>query len=802
MNDIKFAFRQLLKSPGFTVVAVLTLALGVMAATTMYSVIYAVVLDPFPYRQVDRLMSVKVFDPRQRGYRTYYAKDQFLEIAERNSIFEGVIASTISDIFWDGGGEPQRLRGNYGTPNTFQVMGVPPLLGRGFSPTDGDTGAEPVVVLGYRFWQRQFAGDPTILGKQLRLNEKIRTVVGVMPKRFMWRGADVYLPIAFKRGVPSEDVGSVHLLGRLKPGVTIPQAEVDLHPIIEDLKKAHPTAFPENWRVTLLSFKDTFPSDIRESLWILFGAVGLLLLIACTNVSNLLLSKASSRQKEMAVRAALGASRGRLIRQLLTESLILSGVGGLLGAALAYISLHAILGMVPPGRIPDEAEITLNLPVLFFALGISGVCSVVFGLAPALYACSPDLANPLREAGRGIAGNSRQALMRKGLVAAEVALSLVLLVGAGLMIRSFLAMQDNDLGYQSGHLLSMRVPLWEKRYPDPARRNAFFRDALERIRSIPGVTAVGLNTSLHPFGNFSVAVPMAGKPQLDERPVVLHQVNSDYAKAWGISQVSGRFLNDDEVNGRRQMAVVNETFVRTRLEGLSPLGQIVHLTTLTNGNFGLSNDAFQIAGVVKDTLSQNLGAQIQPEVYVPYTLLGDADRLVTRTLGDPKSVTRAILDQIHQVDSVQPVSNINTIDAVVRDEIYSGPRFNLALFSAFGAAGLLLAVIGVYGMVSNTVAQQRQELGVRMALGASPQNITKMILRGGLKLVLVGIAIGLVASILAVRVLSSQIGNVSPFDPISFGAVSIVLLLAGLQACLWPAWRAAKTDPMEALRHD
>src|SRR2546422_5473630 len=489
MTDLKFAYRQLQKHPGFTAVAVLTLALGIMATTAMYSVIYAVVLDPFPYKDVDNLMSVKVWDPAQQGYRTGYSTDQFLEIAERSSIFEGVIASTISDIVWTGDGDPQRLRGNYGTPNTFQVMGVPPLLGRTIVPSDGAPEAEPVVLLGYRFWQRQFGGDPSVVGRPLRLNDKVRTVVGVMPKRFMWRGADVYLPIVFERGRVVEGVRGVHFLGRLKPGVTPAQAEADLRPIIEDLKQREPAQFPDKWQVGLLSFKESFPSSIRENLWILFGAVGLLLLIACANVSNLLLSKASARQKEMAVRAALGASRARLLRELLTESLILAVAGGALGVVLASGALQAILSLVPPDTIPDESEIALNRPVLIFTLAVSALTSVVFGLAPALHACTRELTNSLREAGRGLAGGVRQALLRKGLMVAEVALSLILLVGASLMIRTFLAMQDVDLGFRPDRLLTMRVPLSEQRYPDAQRRTAFFQELLERVRALPGVKA-------------------------------------------------------------------------------------------------------------------------------------------------------------------------------------------------------------------------------------------------------------------------------------------------------------------------
>jgi len=351
-QDLRYGARMLLKHPGSTALAVLSLALGIMATTAIYSVIHAVVLDPFPYKDVDNLMSVKVQEPGQRGYRTYYSTDQFLEIAERSSIFEGVIASTISDVLWTDGAEPQRLRGNYGTPNTFQVMGVPPLLGRTIVPDDGSPAAAPVAVLGHRFWQRQFGGDPQVVGKQLRLNGAVRTVVGVMPKRFMWRGADVYLPIVFQRGQVVEGVRNVHLLGRLKPGVTAAQAEADLRPIIADLKQREPAQFPDRWQVSLLSFKETFPSSIRENLWILFGAVGLLLLIACANVSNLLLAKAGARQKEMTVRAALGASRARLVRQLLTESLILAVIGGVLGVLLASGDWRRFWRLFRPARFP------------------------------------------------------------------------------------------------------------------------------------------------------------------------------------------------------------------------------------------------------------------------------------------------------------------------------------------------------------------------------------------------------------------------------------------------------------------
>ena len=802
MNDLKIAFRQLQKNPGFTAIAVTTLALGIMAATAMYSVVYAVLLDPFPYRDVDHLMSVKVWSPGERGFRTGYTTDQFIEIAERNSIFEGTIASTISDVLWTGDGDPQRLRGNYGTPNTFQVMGVPPLLGRPYGPTDGAPGAPPVAVLGYRFWERQFGGDPNVIGRELRLNDTVRTVIGVMPKRFMWRGADVYLPIVFERGRTTEGIRYVHLLGRLKPGVTTAQAELDLHPIIEDLKQRTPGEFPDRWKVGLLSFKESFPSDIRENLWILFGAVWLLLLIACANVSNLLLSKAAGRQKEMAVRASLGASRARLIRQLLTESLVLAGAGCALGVALAYWSVQAVLALVPPNTIPDESEVRLNAPVLVFALVISALTSVAFGLAPALHACTCELANSLRDAGRGLSTSLRQAFLRKALVVSEVALSIILLVGAGLMIRTFLAMQNVDLGFRSDRLVTMRVPLSEKRYPDSVRRVEFFQQLEERLKTLPGVLSVGLNTRVHPLVNWRVQVSVVGATQEDKRPVVLHQINADYPKTFGIKLLEGRLFDETDVKNKRHLAVVSQEFVRLRLDGRNPLGRIVHFPEMKAEPLHMEDDSFEVVGVVKDTLNFDLSRQVLPEIYLPFSVLGLVDWVTTLTQQDPSLMTRAIIGQVYALDKNQPVTQVRTLERAMDEGIFAGPRFNLALFSVFGALGLSLAVIGIYGVMSNTVAQQTHEIGVRMAIGASPAEVARMVLGRGTRLLLVGLVLGLIGSIIAARFLARFIPNVSSFDLVSLSCVNILLLLTGVLACVWPARRAAKIAPIEALRYE
>ena len=778
----------------------LSLALGIMATTAIYSVLHAVVLDPFPYNDVDSLASVRVWSPERRGARLYYTTDQFLEIAERSTIFEGVIASTISDVLWTGVGDPQRLRGNHGTPNTFQVMGVPPLVGRFYVPDDVRPGAEPVVVLGYRFWQRQLGGDVSVVGRQLRLNDQIRTVIGVMPKRFMWRGADVYLPVVFERGRVVEGVRMVHLLGRVKPGVTAARAEADLKPIVEDLARREPGQFPTSLRVGLLSFKETFPSSIRENLWVLFGAVGLLLLIACANVSNLLLSRAASRHREMAVRAALGGSRMRLIRQLLTESLLLAVSAGILGTALAYAALGAILSLVPPGTIPDESEVALNLPVLLFALVVSLATAAIFGLAPALQTAARDLAHPLRASGRSVAGGA-QVRFRQGLVIAGVALSIVLMVGASLMIRTVLAIGRIDLGFRPDRVLTMRVPLPEQKYDTRERRVLFFDQVMRSIAGVPGVSAVAVNTSAHPFGNAAWPVEVPGVPAADPL-VIVHQVSADYTRALGIVLLKGRQLAPADVTGRRQLALVNQAFERQRLQGADAVGRVVRVPRLTEPPAGAPDAGVEIVGVVRDTLNRGITDELRPEIYLPYSLLGAANRLVVQTAADPAELTRPVIERIHSWDRDQPVTEVGTLAQFLDDFSYAGPRFNLVLLSIFAGLGLLLAVTGVYGIMSNMVSQQTREIGVRIALGADPGSVARMVMKSGGVLLLAGVALGLAGSLLTSRMLSRQIWNVPAIDPLSFVIVSVVLLVVGLQACAWPAWRAARTEPTIALRQE
>ena len=800
-RDVQFGLRGLIRTPAFTALAVMSLALGIMATTAIYSVLHAVVLDPFPYRDVDRLMSVRVSSPATRGGRINYSIDQFLDIAERNSIFEGTIASTISDVLWTGEGDPQRLRGNHGTFNTFDVMGVAPLIGRTPTADDAKPGAEPVVVLGYRFWQRQFGGDVGVIGRHLRLNDNVRTVIGVMPKRFMWRGADVYLPTALQRGRIVEGVRNVHVLGRLKTGATPASAETDLAPIIADLKQREPAQFPDQWRVGLLSFKETFPSAITRDIWVLLGAVALLLAIACANVSNLLLSRATARQRELTVRMALGAGRGRIVRQLLTESLLLAGVAGLVGAALAYVGLPAILAIVPPGTIPDESEIKLNGAVLAFTLVVSALTSVVCGMLPALHTSRQDFAGALRETNLTLAGSSRQAVVRKTLVVAEVALSLMLLVGSTMLLRVFVDMQRVALTVDPARILTMRVPLPQPRYPDAPRRAAFFKELLPRVNAVPGVAAAALNSGLHPLGNMSMPVDVSGEPPTTDL-VQVHHVSASYSNAVGIGLATGRLFTDSDIARVLPVALVNERFVRSRIGRREPLGQVVHLPRLKEPPFLLPDDGFEIVGVVHDTLNSGLTEPVMPELYVPFSVTGAANLVVVRAVGNPADVTRAVVSQVYAIDRGQPVTAVTTLDQLLKENQYATPRFNLVLLSVFSIVGLALAVVGVYGVMSAAVAQERKEIGVRLALGADAGTIARMVLGRGSRLLLAGAALGLIGSLAAGRWLAGQVWRVPAFDPVAFSATSLLLLVIGSLACYWPARRAARIDPLTVIRGD
>ncbi len=804
IHDLRFGVRNLSKTPGFAASAVFSLALGIGATTAIFSVIHGVILDPFPYSHPETLYSFYATVPGQHMYFSPYTPDGYLEVQRRVPAFSDLLSSTISDVSWTGIGEPQRLRGNFCSVNTFKVMGVKPLLGRYIVPSDGAPSAEPVAVLGYKFWQRQFAGDPHVIGRQLRLNDKIRTVIGVMPKRFMWRGADVYLPVVFEKGHPIEDVPYLFVIGRLRPGATLAEARTELYPVLADMLTRATGIHTTKLQVVLRNFYDTFPSGIRNSLWILFGAVGVLLIIACANVSSLLLARSAARSREMAIRLSLGAGRFRIIRQLLTESTIIGLIAGALGVLLAFLSLHLILSIVPPDTIPDEAEVSLNWPVLFFALVISLAAAFLFGLAPAFQAGRSNMAGALKAGGRGLSGLFGETRLRSIFVVAEVALAMVLLVSASLVIRTLLHLERVQVGAQPEKILTMTIPLSDRRYPTIQSRDNFLLHLLDRSRQIPGLSDVAVNAFLHPFIYFQTTINAPGQPANSHTPVLVSQISSDYPKLVNTHLLEGRLLTRADIEGARHLILVNRKFASTFFPKGDVLGQSIQIKELHPPSSPSPNETVTIIGVLSNLPNEGLGETIQPETYVPFTLTGFQQMsaiLLARSALSPSSLIKPLEAQIHKLDPDQPVMEIRTYREWLDLRGYAAPKFSVFLFSVFAALGLLLASLGIYAVLNYSVLRQTQEFGVRMALGAQRSNILGMVVRSGTKLIAFGVVLGLIASLAATGLLRSMLSGVSPFDPISFAAVVLLLFLIGIAACLRPALRAARIDPMRAL-HD
>ncbi|HEV3199603.1 MAG TPA: ABC transporter permease [Bryobacteraceae bacterium] len=798
LQDLRYGTRELAKNRGVAGTAILSLVLGITATTAMFSVVHGVIIDPFPYRDIDSLTSILVRNAEQTGGRGSYSVDEYAELARRATVFDGIAGSTISDVLWTSAGEPLRLRGNHISNNGFDVMGVPALLGR--TVTGLEEAPETKAVLGYRFWMRQFGGNPGLLGTTLILNGRPRTIVGVMPPRFMFRGADVYLPLRYRAGEAQEGVDWIWVTARLKAGVSPARARADVDPIIRDLAARNPTRYPAKWRVDLTSFKETFPSGIRAILWIMFGAVGLLLLIACANVANLLLARASSRESEIAMRAALGAGRGRLFRQLLTESLVLGVSGCVLGVMLSWLGLKAILAIIPPDVIPDESEIVLNLPVLGFSIVISLATTLIAGLAPALHAVSGELAVTLKEAGRAPGGSRRMGWMRAALVVVELSLAIVLLSGAGLFLHTFITLKEAPLGVEIENRLVARIPLRPERYPTAERRTAFIRDLLDQVRALPGVSAAAINAGIHPLGSWTMPAEIQGSQEGNGRSVNLHQVDADYLKATGIRLAGGRWLEDTGVAAGRHVAVVNRTFVKQWSPSGTPLGRIVRLPRLRTPPFSLADDSFEIIGITEDALHELHNGEARPEVYIPYSIAGIADMLVVHTVGDPMRLVSAIRRGLYQLDKSQVIDEPRSLESWMERDVYSGGRFRLWLMGVFGVLGLALAVIGVYGLISQVVALQSREFGIRLAVGAGFGHILGLVLMRGVRLIATGLVAGAVATILLLRRFGLELGVTDPYHAASISGAGMILIAAALVACLVPALRAARTNPVKALR--
>jgi len=805
-QDLRYGLRGFRKQPSFTILAILALALGIGSATTIFSVIDNVLLDPFPYKDARRIVTFQINDVERgdRGGRGFFPIPEFLDYQEQNHVFDHVVGDTNEDVLYTNGEGTERFQGTNVTPNVFGFLGMPALLGRGITPDDGKPAAAPVFVMSYKLWLKEFNLDPKVLGRTFVLNGKPRTLVGVMPPRFTWWGSDLWIPAPLDRSDPEARQRRFVMHAHLKPGVTMQQAEADLDVIAHRLARVYPKEYPKKFNVEVQTLADSVVGRFKTVLYTLLAAVGLLLLIACANVANMLLARASAREKEMAIRASLGASRWRLIRQLLLESVLLALGGAAVGCLVAYGGIKALVAAIPGNTIPDEAVIGLNVPVLLFSLSVAVFTALLFGLAPALHMAKPDIVEPLKDSGKGVSGGFRHGNLRNTLVVVEVALSLMLLVGAGLLMRSFVALEQVELGLNPDNILVARLPLPKEQYKTAAAKQHFFRELLQRLYVLPGVVAATETSTLPPYGGIPSEVDIPGKTHSDKWNAIFQLCSEGYFPTVGIRMLRGRVLSEADVNDARKVAVVNQTLVKKYFGQEDPIGKQIKLSMLeTVPEPPVKNPVFEIIGVVTDAKNQGIQEPPSPEAWVPYTVTGAFERgILVRTSTEPLSMLNTVRREIWAVDRNVALTLTGTLKDYLKSFSYSEPRFTLILLGVFAGVGLVLVAIGVYSVIAYTVSRQTHEIGIRMALGAGHTDVLRMVMRMGLRLIGLGTIAGLAASFGVTRLLASQLWGVSPNDPLTICAVVAVVATAGLAACYFPARRATRVDPMVALRHE
>ena len=805
-QDLKYGMRVMRKSRGFTAVAVTTLALGIGAATAIFSVIDNVLLNPFPYVDAQRIVMINIHNDADNrpGGRSWFRDAEFLDLQEQNHVFDEVIGGTGEDILYFNGQGTEQFDGGFVTPNMFQVLGVPAMLGRTLLPGDARPGAPPVFLMAYKLWATRFSSDPNIVGRTFVLNSHPMTLIGVMPPRVTKLGADLWIPIVPNRGVAEKDAHFYMFQAHLKPGVTLRQAQADVNVIAHRLAQIYPKIYPKQFSVQVKTWVDNLVGQFGKTLYTLAAAVGLLLLIACSNVANMLLAHGSAREKEMAIRASVGASQSRLIRQLLIESFILGFGGALAGCLLAYAGIKILVKFIPQDTIPHEAVIRLNFPVLGFCVLISIVTAVLAGLAPALQTAKLDIVERLKDSAGTLSVGFRRGKLRSGLVVVEVALSIVPLAGAGLLMRSFVAMQEVDLGLRPDHLLFARIPLPRGQYTTVAAKQQFFRLLLERVSALPGVTSATETSTLPPYGGISTEIEISGKTHTDTWQAIFQLVSEGYFRTLGIRQLRGRTLSEVEVNDGRKVAVINETLARKYFGQDDPIGRSVTLKRLaTDITPPVTDPVFEIVGIVADAKNNGIQEPPRPEAFIPYTITASFERgFMVRTARDPMAMLDTLRKQIWSVDRNVALTMTGSLEDYLQRFTYAEPRFSLILLGVFAGIGLVLVALGVYSLIAYTVSRQTREIGIRMSLGATRRRVHHMVLGTGLQLIALGAVAGLLLSFAVTRVLAHQLWSVSPHDPVTLVAVLAIMFIAGIAACYFPARRATQVDPNMALRYE
>ena len=800
LRDIRYGIRSLLKRPGFTAIAVVTLALGIGANTAIFSVVNAVLLRPLPFPESARVMWL---GQEFSGGTQAAGQPKFIFWREQSQSFESMAAyeGFRGGGNLAGGDEAEYVGGLHVSADFFRVLGVNPILGRTFTAEDDTPGAAPVVILSERVWRRRFGAETALVGKTISLNGKSVTVAGVMPAQLDFlEEADLFEPLqASLTGDPNPNTT---VIGRLKPGVTLAQAKAEMKLVADKYRALYPKQMQAVESVGVSPFQELFTNNVQALLWILLGAVGFLLLIACANVANLQLTRAAGRQKEIAVRRALGATGRRIVRQLLTEGLLLSLAGGFAGLLLAVWATQLLVAALPEGFIARAREVSFDGRVLLFALTVAVVTGVLFGLAPAVQASRINVNGVLKETARQGGGGARGHL-RKGLVVIEVALSLVLLAGASLLVRSFINLRGVATGFDSHNVLTFRLDLKGEKYDSAAEESAFYRDALERIGRLPGVESAAATNVLPLQAQFNMPVVFGGRP--DSVSAQFRLVTADYFRLMKIAVQKGRAFTEADKSGTQPVVIVNESFARRFLSGVDPFTQ-----TLSIGR-KLDDSPRAIVAVVGDVKQFGLDKDSPPMVFVPLGQVPDklmaivrryvSTYIAVRTTVAPLSLTAALKREIAALDPALPLASIRPMDQVVARSI-APQRFNMLLIGAFAGVGLALTAIGIYGVMSYSVAQRTNELGIRIALGAQAVDVLKLIVRNGLTLTLIGIAVGLGGAFALTRLMASLLFGVTPTDAVTFVTVTAGLLVVALVACYVPARRATKVDPLVALRYE
>ncbi len=811
LQDIRYAVRILRTNPGFTSIALLTLAIGIGANTAIFSFVNGVLLKPLPYANADRIMRVLEKPPGDPDARNGISTLNFLDWQRQNTVFQYMAAQTGGSVTLTGISNPVELRGSRVSAHDFDILGMKAAIGRTFAADEDQPGKNRVAVLSHSLWVSQFGSDPKIVGRVIQLDGEPNVVIGVLPAGSVADRtyAQIFRPLVFE---PQNMTRNFHWFGAialLKPGVTLERARAQMNAIGARIAHDYPDS-NKGWGVAVDPLSDVIVGkQLRKSLYVLLAAVGMVLLIGCANLANLTLARSTAREREVAIRASVGAGRWRLARQFLTENVLLSIIGGALGVALGYALMAGLKAAIPPFSLPAEADITLDWRVLLFAAGLSIFTGLIFGMAPAIHVTRSDLANSMKEGARGSGTGAGKQRLRSGLVVTEVALAFLLLVGSGLLIRSFFEMQNVDTGFNAENVITAGLPISDKRFPNPDNLNAYLREIVSNVQIIPGVRDVALTSAL-PMEGWGYGMPfqIAGRPIVDRanrKACFFKMVSPSYFTTLGMTLKKGRGLSERDVKGSLPVTVINETMARKYFPREDPIGKRILIQQIVPGKTELGPEIpWEVVGVVKDEKVGNLDDKKDdnPGVYVsneqsPVFF----QALVIRTAMDPLALQQSITRAVHQVNKDQALSDVKTLERI-KTESLAGNRLNSIMLGGFATVALLLSAIGIYGVISYSVVQRTHEIGIRAALGASAIDVVKMILKVGVVMVGAGLALGFLGALALTRLLATLLFGVGARDPVTIAGVAVILAIVALLASYLPARRAAKVDPMICLRYE